>query len=364
MRHLIFLVVFFMCCYTHSLLACTDFRLMTKDGTVLIARSMEFSVDLQSNVRSSNRGRQFTSMTPNNKPGLTWKAKYGYLFVDGFNQDYALDGMNEAGLSVEGLYLPGETQYQDVPQGKDRQAVSYLHFGDWVLSHFKSIDEVQQALHQIIVFKELLPGMGNMVFPLHFAIFDASGKGLVVEFVNGKMNVFNNVGMMTNSPTYDWQVTNLRNFLNLSPYTPKPITADGITFSATGQGSGAIGLPGDVSPPSRFSKIAFLLTVSYPVNDAASGLNLAEHIINNVDIPSGLARAVANGKETSELTQWVVFKDLTNKLFYYRTYNNMTLRRIALNQIDFSENAPRFKMPLAQEPIMIEMTNKFKEAKN
>src|SRR3989338_10012265 len=116
---------------TNQSLACTDFKLTAKDGTLLITRSMEFGQDLQSNLRSSPRGRVFTTTTPNNKPGLTWKAQYGYLYVDGFGIDASFDGMNEAGLTFEYLYLPGETQYQTIPEGKDNQVVPYSLFGDW-----------------------------------------------------------------------------------------------------------------------------------------------------------------------------------------------------------------------------------------
>src|SRR5579862_1729235 len=92
--------------------ACTDFRVMAKDGTVLITRSMEYSVDMKSNLRSSTRGRVFTTIGPDGKSGLAWKAKYGYVFLDAMNQDFVIDGMNEVGLSVEGLYLPDFAGYQ------------------------------------------------------------------------------------------------------------------------------------------------------------------------------------------------------------------------------------------------------------
>jgi choloylglycine hydrolase len=346
--------------YFNPSYACTDFRLKAKDGTILITRSMEFIVDLKSNMRNSNRGRQFTANLPGGKKGLEWKAKYGYLYLNGLDQDFVVDGMNEQGLAFEYLYLPGETEYQTAPIGKENQALPYYQFGAWVLGNFKTLDEVRDALANIYVIQATLPGLGNMVFPVHASIYDASGKGLVVEFVKGKMNIHDNEhGVLTNSPTFNWQVTNLRNYVNLSPFDPKPITMGGMTFSATGQGSGMVGLPGDVSPPSRFVKISFLTKVAYQASDATDVVNTGEHIINNVDIPKGLTRAIENGKELSESTQWVVFKDLTHKIFYYRTYNDMTLRAVSLSKIDFSENAPLFTMPLEDKPFMVEMTDKF-----
>lgn len=339
--------------------ACTDFQITAKDKTLLITRSMEFAPLLNSNIRSSNRGREFTVATPGGQAGRTWKATYGYIFADGMNQDIAIDGMNEKGLAFEYLYLPGETVYQTIPAGKENLAIPYYLFGDWVLGNFKTVEEVKAALSDVYIFQQTLPNLGDAIFPLHAAIHDASGKGIVIEFVNGQMQIHDFIGVMTNSPTYEWQVDNLRNYLNLTPYNPTPITANGLTFSATGQGAGMVGLPGDISPPSRFVKMAFMLNNVYPASNVNDALNIAQHIINNVDIALGTVRAKdPNGKDSAELTQWVVFKDLTHKMFYYRTYNDMSLRVIVMEKVDFSDTAKRLKMPMSEAPYVMDVTSR------
>lgn len=347
-------------CSSYNVSACTDFRLTAKDGSIMVTRSMEFGTDLKSNVRSSNRGRVFTTTTPNGKPGMSWKAKYGYVFADGLNVDVAIDGMNEKGLSFEALYLPTLAQYQTIPAGHEKEGLAYINLGDWILSNFDSVEQVRQALQHVYVFAQKIPEMGDMVFPLHFAIYDATGKGIVVEYVAGKLNIYDNkLGVMTNTPAYDWHLTNLINYVHLTPTNPNPIMINGQTFGATGQGFGMIGMPGDISPPSRFVKTAIMLGVVLPVDNSAGMLNLAEHIINNVDIPLGLVREPANGNYTSELTQWVVFKDLTHRTFYYRTYGDLSLRAITLDQLNFAENAPRFKMPMAALETIRDVTGQF-----
>lgn len=341
--------------------ACTDFRMVAKDGTVFITRSMEFAVDLKSNLCTSSRGKVFNNTAPNGKPGLSWKAKYGYLYLNGFNIDGSVDGINEQGLSFGALYLPGETQYQIIPVGQESRALIYAKFGDWVLSNFKTVEEVKQALPNILVFAQQLPVTGNIIFPIHASIYDAYGKGLVIEFVKGKMNIYENqLGILTNAPTYDWHLTNMRNYINLTPLTPNPILAKGITFAATGQGAGMIGLPGDISPPSRFVKIAIMQQTVLPVAHAMDVLNLSEHIINNVDIPLGFVREAKTGNATNEYTQWVVFKDLTHKKLYFRTYHNPTLRSISLTNLNFSEHAPSLKMSIEMPVIIQEVTNQLK----
>lgn len=344
----------------HSALACTDFRITADDGTVLITRTLEFVQDLKSNLRSSPRERSFAMTAPNGKPGMTWKSKFGYVYLDGLDQDFAMDGLNEQGLSFEYLYLPNETQYQTIPEGQENRSLGYLNFGDWILGNFKTVDEVKAALPNILVYSQTLAAANNIVFPLHAAIYDANGKGIVVEFVNGKLNVFDNkIGVMTNSPTYDWQITNLRNYVNLSPITPKPVFAEGIEFVATGQGSGMKGLPGDISPPSRFVKMALMLETVLASKDITSALNNAQHIINNVDIPLGFVREPQTGKIVNEYTQWALFKDLTHKTFYYRTYDDTSLRMVTLADVDFSAKAPLLKMPLARSQTLSDVTDLF-----
>ncbi|MDX1901795.1 MAG: choloylglycine hydrolase family protein [Gammaproteobacteria bacterium] len=350
--------------YFNSVLACTSFRVTAKDGTIIIARSMEFALDMKSALRTSPRGRTFTTTAPDGKPGLSWKAKYGYLFLDAMNVDISVDGMNEAGLSFEALYLPGYAEYQTVPANHDSQALPYMNIGDWGLSNFKTVDEVRQALPGIFVFAQKNPGFGDMIFPLHFSFYDASGKGIVVEYIGGKLNIYDNqVGVMTNAPGYDWHLTNLKNYVQLKPTNPNPVVVDGVTFVATGQGAGMLGLPGDISPPSRFVKMAVLMSVAAPANDAKSAVNLAEHVINNVDIPMGLAREPSNNNYSGETTEWVDFKDLTNKIFYYRTYGDLSLHAVSMAKIDFSENAARLRMPIASPEYVQDMTDAFLKQK-
>lgn len=343
--------------------ACTNIQITAKDGSIINARSMEFGEPFASNLRSSPRGRMFTTLAPDGKPGLSWKAKYGYVFLDGMNIDVAVDGMNEVGLSFGALLFPHFAKYADLTADHDSQALPYMNIGDWILSNFKTVDEVRNALPNIYIFLNKLPGLGDATFPLHYVISDASGKGIVVEYVDGKMHIYDSLGVMTNSPSYDWHVTNLTNYLHLTPTNPAPVKADGQIFAATGQGYGMIGLPGDISPPSRFVKSAVLMKVAIPADNAAGALNLAQHIMNNVDIPFGEAREPSNGNYFSDVTQWVVFKDLTNKVFYYRTYDDMTLHGVSLSKVDFSENAARMKMPITSKQYVNDMTDQFLKSK-
>ena len=55
--------------------ACTGLRLSAEDGTVIHARTMEFAIDIHSDVMMVPRGYARTGTTPDGKEGLKWKAK-------------------------------------------------------------------------------------------------------------------------------------------------------------------------------------------------------------------------------------------------------------------------------------------------
>jgi hypothetical protein len=57
---------------------------------------------------------------------------------------------------------------------------------------------------------------------------------------------------MTNSPPYDWHLTNLRTFLTLDPKDVAASQRDGYTLRQLGTGDGMTGLPGDFKSAARF----------------------------------------------------------------------------------------------------------------
>lgn len=81
-------------------LACTDFQLPAKDGSIVVGRTMSFDQDLQTRILVHPRKEKVQSTTSEGKPALSWTSKYGYVSTDEFNLDYANDGINEKGLSL------------------------------------------------------------------------------------------------------------------------------------------------------------------------------------------------------------------------------------------------------------------------
>ena len=137
--------------------------------------------------------------------------------------------------------------------------------------------------------------MGNVVLkefgfvpPVHYIVHDAGGGCAVLEYVETQLKVHkNHLGVLTNSPTFDWHVTNLRNYINLGVTGLPPLKLEGKAFAPFGQGSGMLGLPGDFTPPSRFIRAVAFTQSALPVDKAEDGVKQAFHILNQFDIPKG-----------------------------------------------------------------------------
>ena len=130
-----------------------------------------------------------------------------------------------------------------------------------MLALFSSVDEVKTALPSIRIIGLDKPGSTSTV---HWRIGDSTGKQAVLEIVDGIPHFYDNpVGILTNSPGFGWQLTNLSNYINLFPGGVAPNALSNLTLTAFGAGSGFLGLPGDVTPPSRFVRIVFYKATAY-----------------------------------------------------------------------------------------------------
>ena len=161
----------------------------------------------------------------------------------------------------------------------------------------------------------------------------------MVEYVGGQLHFYDNkIGVMTNSPGYDWHLLNLRNYPNLQPQDVAGSRAiNGVNLAPFGVGSGMLGLPGDSTPPSRFVRAVAFTQTLLPFPDADSGVQEVAHVLHNFDIPRGLVReGVHDGKIMAGQTQWSVIGDLRNRRYYYWTEFNRRMRLVDLSKLDFT----------------------------
>ena len=345
--------------------ACTAVNVVAKDGSVVAGRTMEWAFDMKWELIANPKGStiQLTAPASMKLPATNLSSQYAFVGVaPGVLQGSSafLEGQNEAGLGISGNFLPGFTEYQTVTP-HDKKYVSVINFGGFVLGTFGSVKEARAEIPKYKVWYDASEVKGIPTPPwLHYVITDRSGDSIIVEFVKGQMVIHDNVaGVLTNAPTYDWHLNNVRNYVNLTSTPTSSATINGANVTELGEGGGTIGLPADYTPPSRFLRQTYLKQFAYKANNSTDALQLAGHLLNNVDIPVGVARST-NGKQTvSDFTQWINLKDLKNNRMKITNYANRTnFIEIDLSQVFKSGKSKTWlidKLPYPQNDLTAEL---------
>ena len=319
----------------YPVMACTGITLVAKDGSRVLARTIEWGGSiLESDYVVVPRGYVQQSYTPTGVNGMKFTAKYGNVGLSVQQKEFIVEGINEAGLSAGLFSFPGYGQYDVYDSLYNSSTLSDLQFVPWLLASFATVDEAVAALSEIRVC-----GLYPDASTVHWRIGDTTGRQVVVEFINGEPKVYENkLGVLTNSPGFEWQMTNLNNYVNIHPGTAGPIKLNGITFSAFGAGSGFFGIPGDVTPPARFVRAAFYQSTAPQYNTARETVDQCFHILNNFDIPIGVEFTPDDvTKGLPSATQWTTATDIKNLVIYYRTVWNSSIRAIDLKSINFDK---------------------------
>lgn len=316
------------------LFACTGLRLNAKDGSMVQGRTLEFGTYIDTSIAVIPRKYVFQG-TSANGPGLKYQTKYAAVGALAFDVPALLDGLNEKGLAVGTFYFPGFAAYTESTAENQNRSLSPIEFPNWILTQFATVEEVKQGLSQIALVALPLAAWGNTIPPFHYIVYDQKGDCIVIEPVEGKLIVHDNpLGVMTNSPTFDWHMTNLRNYINLRTQNVAPLKVHGIELAPLGQGSGMHGLPGDFTPPSRFVRAAVFTYTAFASANAEEAVLQTFHLLNQFDLPLGLIREEDQGTMHADFTSITCVRDPQSLKYYYKTYDDQTIRMVDLKQFD------------------------------
>lgn len=156
--------------------ACSSFVLKQKNA-ILLGKNFDWTFDkgiLIKNLRNTNKIAYFTHK---GQPA-TWTSKYGSLTFNQNGKDMPYGGMNEKGLVVEMLWLE-ETRFNLT--GKNNY-VNELEWIQYQLDNFQTVAEVVASIEQIKIY----PIKGK----IHYILADASGKSVIIEYLDGKANIY------------------------------------------------------------------------------------------------------------------------------------------------------------------------------
>lgn len=314
---------------------CTSIFTVTKDGKYLLSRTMDFSFELDTQPVYLPREHSFESVVD----GTEYVGKYGVLGagteIEGLYT--VADGVNEKGLSMAELYLPGEAYYaEDSKEGAINLAPH--EFITWAIERFATIDELEKELHQVHLVAKSAP-LINIITPLHWIVTDRTGRCVVIEPLTENQTITENpVGVMTNTPNIQWHFSNLHNYLHVRPKQYPPVKFGEYEARAFSQGTGTMGLPGGYTPPERFVRAAFFKEHIKQAENETEGVSNAYHILSTVRIPKGI---VVTADDREDFSQYVGTMCNTSLTYYYTSYENYQIAKVQMTDELLQSTEPR-----------------------
>ena len=300
---------------------CTAVTYKTKD--FYFGRTLDYEFSYGDEITITPRNYVFNFR--NKEAIYTHYAIIGMAYI---TENYPLyyDAINEKGLGIAGLNFVGNAYYNEIKEGKDN--IAQFEFIPWILSQCATVKEAQALIEKInltnILFNEKLP-----LAQLHWLIADEN-EAITVESVKEGIKIYENpVGALTNNPTFDKQLFNLNNYINLSTKTPTNKFSEDLNLQTYSRGMGAIGLPGDLSSQSRFVRVSFVKMNSISKDDEKSSVSQFFHILNSVDQQRGCCE-LENGEY--EITIYTSCCNATKGIYYYTTYDNHQINAVDMHK--------------------------------
>lgn len=301
---------------------CTCMTFKTKDQ--YFGRNLDLEYRFNEKVVITPRNYSFSL-----KSGKEFRTKYAFIGAATVIDDYPLyaEASNEKGLSIASLQFP-ENAYYNNKMESDKINVTPYEFIPWALGNFSSVEELGRELVHIniinIPFTPEIP-----VTPLHFMISDDKYCIVVEPMKEGVQIYFNKVGILTNNPPFAFHLTNINNYLNLTPDLTKNRFSPKINLETYSLGMGAIGLPGDNSSASRFIRSAFNRLNSVCSSDEESSISQFFHILDSVTVIRGTT--MTKNKKWN-MTTYSCCMNTTKGIYYYKTYNNSQITSVRMNE--------------------------------
>ena len=308
------------------------------------------------------------AVTPRNYPlrfrnGERRDSHYAMIGMASGEKSWPLyaEAANEKGLCMAGLNFPGNARYRAPEAGKIN--VASWELIPYLLGSCASVEEAAAVLEELCVTDEAFaPQMPPA--PLHWMLADRD-RCLVLEAVDEGLKIYENpFGVLTNNPPFLYHRENMRNYLNLTAGNPDNRLSGELELLPYGQGMGALGLPGDASPASRFVKTVFLKYNSVTgtetdkakgteETDAAGNAEAAEiteffHILEQVGMVRGMVRT-PEGRCDITLYSCCICPE--TGMYYFRTYDDSRIQAVNLWEENPDGQALSFCEPESRQQI-------------
>ena len=250
------------------------------------------------------------------------------------------EGMNSCGLMGGQLYYREFAHFDRHPI-PGRLPVQPAFLVTYLLAMCATVEEASRVIREQIWLAGL-PLLGA-VPPVHWMFTDAGGESIVVEAGPDGVHLYRRaLGILTNSPSYPWQRLNLLNYSHLRDADYGDLVIGEEHIPQCFSGTGALGLPGDWSSPSRFVRLAFLRQHCPKGRTEAEAVSRLFRILQGVAFPLGAVRVAHPGTVTSrdgepspfDYTVYSCVMSAQSLRYYWMTYQNTAVRYVDIHQLE------------------------------
>lgn len=326
----------FICTSHLSSDACTRVVYAGTNGNVATGRTLDWRTPIPTSLRIMPRGERHESYD-DPASNMTWTSKYGSVVSIGYDMGIS-EGLNEAGMAVNLLYLPGSV-YTLPDSLEHRKKMSASVWAGYVLDNFGSVDDAIKEMSKDEFHIEAAAMPGGTPTTIHMAMSDSTGNSAVVEYVDGKLCIYKGreYNVLTNTPTFEKQLA-IRDYW---------------------EGVGGMNmLPGTNRSTDRFDRASFYLSVLPKDLNHNEALAAVFGIVRNCAVPMGIS---VPGQPEISSTQWMSVCDHRDKVYYFQLILSPATVWVDLKKADLSKGAPQRSITLESDGSQVgDITAKFK----
>ena len=260
------------------------------------------------------------------------------------------EGINEKGLIGGQLYYR-EFAHFEREYKKEKIPLQPVFAVMYFLAECASVEEVIQHIETkvALIGERILGALPNV----HWIFTDKSGKTVIIEPDRDGIKIYRNtMGILTNSPGYEWHRTNLLNYSQIEEKDRETLYINGEEIKQCFSGTGALGMPGDWSSVSRFVRLAFLKKYYVKGSTEEEGGTNLFHILQHVAFPLGLIE-VGDPVEVTpydtkttpyDYTVYTAVMCAESLRYYWISHKNMRVQYVDMEELIKENKIQQFEL--------------------
>lgn len=307
---------------TQDAIACTRVLWMSPDGQVIVGRTQDWTEKAGHAFRVFPRGIERVGAVAENP--LKWTSKYGSLVLTAYDAG-THEGVNEEGLSGHILYLAENAAFG--ARDTSKEAIGVMQWMQYYLDNFATVEEAVEATKSIGFQIEPLILPNGYPTEVHMSLSDKTGDSAVIEYKDGVPQIYHDrrYTVMTNEPTYDVQIENLKKYRSFGGDQP---------------------LPGERTPMDRFVRAAYYAAGLQQPADRGEAAAFMFSVIRNVSVPFGLGDP---DKPNVASTIFRTVQDLTGERYYFESTYAPNVVWVNYDQMDFTAGQPERELKVEKK---------------